>query len=375
MGIWLDALDEAAAGKLAATLEWITPGHPLFEAVREDVSDRVGDDLCRGAVFYDLHSAEPYLLDVFTASIKDGKGNTLHRRLFAVRIDATGDIQVKQPTIFFDLAVAPAGAEVPAPLVAPDRALSEQALVASALQPFLDEVAAERARETRVVKDHVEISLNTIIHRVQCQYAELHEAKDRGSSEAGLDGRISQAETKLEELNGRLDQRLADLERERECAIGDVRHVGRAWVLPHPERSSPVLKPMVRDDEIERIAIVRATEYETARGWDVESVESENRGFDLISRRYHPEDPKTAVEVRFIEVKGRAGVGDVALTTNEYRKAEVVKQDYWLYVVFNCVNAPEVHTIQDPVRLGWKPLVTIEHYLVGPDKILKDASE
>ena len=38
----------------------------------------------------------------------------------------------------------------------------------------------------------------------------------------------------------------------------------------------------------------------------VESVEADNRGFDLISRRPHPEDPKTAIEVRFIEVKGRA---------------------------------------------------------------------
>ena len=43
----------------------------------------------------------------------------------------------------------------------------------------------------------------------------------------------------------------------------------------------------------------------------VESVEKDNRGFDLISRKPHPEDPKTFIEVRFIEVKGRAGVGEV----------------------------------------------------------------
>ena len=38
------------------TLEWVTPGHPLFEAVRDDVLERVRDDLQRGAVFYDLHT-------------------------------------------------------------------------------------------------------------------------------------------------------------------------------------------------------------------------------------------------------------------------------------------------------------------------------
>lgn len=34
------------------TLEWVTPWHPLFEAVCEDVFSRVQGDLRRGAVFY-----------------------------------------------------------------------------------------------------------------------------------------------------------------------------------------------------------------------------------------------------------------------------------------------------------------------------------
>ena len=70
----------------------------------------------------------------------------------------------------------------------------------------------------------------------------------------------------------------------------------------------------------------------------MESVENENRGFDLISRKPHPEDPKTCIEVRFIEVKGRAAVGEIALTSNEYKTAERLKKDYWLYAVFNCAS-------------------------------------
>src|SRR5438094_4704545 len=38
-----------------ATSEWVTPGHPLFEVVRDDAQERVRDDLQRGAVFFDLH--------------------------------------------------------------------------------------------------------------------------------------------------------------------------------------------------------------------------------------------------------------------------------------------------------------------------------
>jgi hypothetical protein len=89
---------------------------------------------------------------------------------------------------------------------------------------------------------------------------------------------------------------------------------------------------MVRDEEIERIAIQQVMHYERSRGWQVTSVENENRGFDLISRRPHPDDPQTAVEVRFIEVKGRSGVGEVSLSANEYKTAERLKEDELPYV-------------------------------------------
>src|SRR2546426_9269500 len=39
---------------------------------------------------------------------------------------------------------------------------------------------------------------------------------------------------------------------------------------------------------------------------------------------------------RSIEVKGRAAVGEIALSSNEYKTAERLKKDYWLYAVFNC---------------------------------------
>lgn len=115
--------------------------------------------------------------------------------------------------------------------------------------------------------------------------------------------------------------------------------------------------------------------YQVGRGWKVESVQDENRGFDLISRKPHPEDPQTAIRVRFIEVKGRSHIGEVALTTNEFKTAERLKKDFWLYVVFNCANDPEIHIIQDPARLGWKPVVRVEHYHVGANEILQSGIE
>jgi superfamily II DNA or RNA helicase len=249
----------------------------------------------------------------------------------------------------------------------------EYTLVTQELQRFLNEVSAQRAQEIDTITRHMEISLNELIHLQNLRMGELLESQQAGDTNPLLAANLKTTEDRLDELNGRLERRRHELEQERQCTIADIRHHGRAWVLPHPERTSPGLAPMVRDEEIEQIAVQAVITHEQARGWQVVSVEKENRGFDLISRKPHPEDPQTAIEVQFIEVKGRATVGEVALTTNEYKTAERLKQDYWLYVVFNCASAPEVYAIQDPVRLGWKPLVKIEHYHIGAKQILAAA--
>ncbi len=358
------------------TLEWVTPGHPLFEVVREDVLERVADHLRRGAIFFDLQREQPARLDAFAASIKDGQGHCLHRRLFVVEADAAGAMSIRQPTIFLDsLVPASVGTSVPDDGTLPEKGGVEQFLLEQALQPFLAEVTIARAHQIETIRRHVEISLNTLIDRQNQQLAELLNRQVEGQTVPGLDGQISQAEAHLDRLNERLEQRLRELEMERHCTIADITHLGRAWVLPHPERTTPGMAPMVRDDEVERTAVDFVIQHEEARGWQVESVEKENRGFDLISRRPHPEDPKTAVEVRFIEVKGRAGIGQIALTANEYKTAQRLKADYWLYTVFHCGSTPELHAIQNPTTLGWVPVVQVEHYQIDPGKILTANSE
>jgi len=358
------------------TLEWITPGHPLFEAVRIDVVARTDDQLRRGAIFYDLNRSQPALLDVFGASIKDGRGNTLHRRLFVVETDAAGQMTVREPTVLHEVIPAPTGTPAPtdSPCV-PHRQAVEQLLYQRTLQPWIAKAAADRVQEVKRVGRHVEISLNALIDRQQMQLSDLLNRQIEGQTVPGLDGVISQAEQHLDNLNSRLEQRRRELELEQHCSVADIKHLGRAWVVPHPDRNNPKMAPMVRDDEIERIAVEAAMAHERARGWEVESVESLNKGFDLISRRPHPEDPKTFIEVRFIEVKGRAGVGVVALTKHEYDTAVRLGKDYWLYAVFNCAGTPQLHAYQDPARLGWKPVVTVEHYQVSAEVLLAACRE
>jgi superfamily II DNA or RNA helicase len=349
------------------TLEWVTPGHPLFEAVREDLLENAAPDLQRGSIFYDLHASAPYHLDFFAASVKDGRDNQIHRRLFAVQTEQPGQMSVKQPTVLLDLSVAPPTAQVPASSNLPDRTAAEQFLIQTALNPMLAEVTAQRTRETQTITRHIEISLNELINRQQVRLGDLAEMQERGDTSQPLAANIKQTEDRIDELNARLEHRRAELERERECMIGDIQHVARAWVLPHPERKTPQIAAMVADPEIERIAVQFAIKHEEAQGRVVESVEADNRGFDLISRKLHPEDPKTAIDVRFIEVKGRADTGDIALTSNEYNTAKRLKKDYYLYIVLHCATAPSLNIFQDPAILDWQPIVKVEHYRLKQD--------
>ncbi len=353
-----------------STAEWVTPGHPLFEAVRECALRKVEADLRNGAIFFDLYSKEPSRLDVYSTSVKDGRGNIIHKRIFVVQTDMAGTITIRQPTIFLDLIPSTIQASPPDGNGLPERDQVAQALFSMALLPFLQEINAQRTKEIETIERHMEISLNELIIRQNLILSELIEKQQAGETTQPIAASMKSTEDRLDDLNERLERRRRELKQEHNLTISDIQHHGRAWVLPHPERKTPGMIQMVQDEEIEKIAVQAVIDHEEARGWKVQSVEQDSRGFDLISRKPHQEDPQTAIEVRFIEVKGRAGVGEIALTSNEYRTAERLKNDYWLYVVFNCASKPEIHPIRDPSRLGWEPLVKIEHYHVGADRII-----
>jgi superfamily II DNA or RNA helicase len=337
-------------------IEWITPGHPLFEVVREMVWDIAQPDLRQGAVFYDVKREKPARLDLFAVSVKDGRGITLNRRIFVVEATSEGAMEMREPTILLDLNPAPVGVPIPPQDSLPDRERVEAHLLETALQPFLTDMSAQRAGEVDRIRRHVELSLNTLIDRQQRQIAEFYER-----DEPGIAGNIAQAEARLDELNRRLETRLKLLDRERQFSLGELTHLGRAWILPHPEREQ--FKGMVPDPEIEMIGMRVAMDYERAQGWEPEDVSAQNRGFDVLSR--HPATGGT----RFIEVKGRAEEGSIVLTPNEHATARRLGKDYWLYVAFNCATTPQLIRIPDPAQLEWKPVTKIEYYMVAPGTI------
>lgn len=164
-----------------------------------------------------------------------------------------------------------------------------------------------------------------------------------------------------------VDSRVPVLNRMYEKRLKAYKAVGYTVARPPGEQATQSDLSFVT---IERTAVEAVIAFEQARGCMVESVESDTRGFDLISRRPLAASPH-AIETRFIEVKGRAAVGEIALTANEYKTAQRLGEDYWLYVVFNCASQPQVTHIQNPARFEWEPLSKIDCYRIGADTILK----
>jgi Protein NO VEIN, C-terminal len=55
----------------------------------------------------------------------------------------------------------------------------------------------------------------------------------------------------------------------------------------------------------------------------------------------------------------------VALTPNEWIKAQRFGRQYWLYVTVNCKSNPELHLIQDPAsKLNPREEVSVVRYLI-----------
>src|SRR5208337_154049 len=71
-------------------LEWVTPGHPLFEAIRRHTHAQALGVLGAGAAFYSLQHERPARIDFYRARVVDGLGQIIHERLFAVEITEDG---------------------------------------------------------------------------------------------------------------------------------------------------------------------------------------------------------------------------------------------------------------------------------------------
>ena len=335
------------------SLEWVTPGHPLFEALRRHGLELGQDAFARGACFHSLAHDTPARLDFYRARVVDGLGHVIHEQLFTVELADDGSARLLQPDVLGDLspAIAPAILPPVAALPEPTNWLNE-----NALGPFLNAVRAERMAEVERVGEHVDLSLTEVLHRID---EEIGRAADEVDTKVvGAEGRLARAESRHAEVSSRRERRRKEIKRQRAVTLQGVERVTSVLVLPHPERTALDVRQLRPNPETEMTAMQVVMEHEAAQGRQVYDVHEENLGYDVTSL-----DLRSG-ELRLIEVKGlAASTGTILLTPNERRVAEDRPDCFWLYVVTNCANTPKLQEpIKDPARFPWHEVTKVAHY-------------
>ena len=341
------------------SLEWVTPGHALFEALRRHCLEIGQDAFAKGACFHSLDHETPARLDFYRARVVDGLGRVIHERLFAVELAEGALPHLREPDVLGNLSPADLGPDdLPSVTALPEVTdwLNEHALT-----PFIEEVKAERVTEIDRIAEHVELSLTEVLQRIDQEIGRASE--DVEQQIMGAEGRLAQADTRHGEAMARRERRRRELTQQRALTLQGVERLASVLVLPHPERETPEVQRLRPNPETEVTAMREVMEYEEALGRQVFDVHEKDLGYDVTSL-----DVRSG-QLRLIEVKGLAAeTGTILLTPNERRVAEDRRDCYWLYVVTNCAAEPQLQEpIEDPARFPWHEVTKVQHYWLQVD--------
>ena len=168
----------------------MTPGHPLFEAIRRHTWALVLDVLAKGATFYSLQHERPARIDFYRARVVDGLGDIIHERLLAVEITEHAAPRLHEPSELGNFVPVGAPTNMP-PIAAFPKETSW--LHEHALAPFLEETRKDRLAEVERVSTHVELSLTELLQRADEEIgraaADVDQKLPRATARSGMQSR------------------------------------------------------------------------------------------------------------------------------------------------------------------------------------------
>jgi SNF2 family DNA or RNA helicase/DNA-binding XRE family transcriptional regulator len=358
---------------------FLHPGEPFFDRLRDYVCARYGTQAGRGGVFVDPSAAESYLFHLALVEVvrqADEKipqlsnVECLDYRLVGLRQNADGSL-METPIEWLLLLVGGDG-QASRGIAVLSRA-REMKLAASA---YLEKIIS-----LRMVEDHRRSILATIPERLEflkrgytfqenelaSMRARFREKADQGDPRAR--GELTKIKERQDLLHYQRELALSALEREPDLiATGEISFIAHALVLP----SGNPQDIQRRDEAVEAIAMQVAMAHEQAEGaivLDVSTPEkariaglADNPGFDLLARRPGSEE-------RAIEVKGKAQAGNVDISENEWAKACNLRDQYWLYVVYDC-GSPYPRLIR--IRNPWsKLLAKVRGFILNENELVE----
>ncbi|MEZ0343385.1 MAG: helicase-related protein [Caldimicrobium sp.] len=306
--------------------EFISFGHPLFEALLVWIEKNFREEARKGAVFKDPSGILNGYIWFYIGEVRDGKNEVAGRKILAI-YDDENTLKDINPAILWDLSPGDKNSSLEIP---DEKRIKPTAI--ELVERYKEEILEERKRQAEIKRKYGLKSLDYIIGKLDEELVELYERQARGE-------KVDLPIRNKEEQKRRYEEARRELEKEIEQE--------QSLTITMPElftviRVIPEKTEIVESEEIEKIGMEIAMEYERQQGREPEDVSQENLGFDIRS--------KGKDEIRYIEVKARAGIGDVALTPNEWFKAKRFKNQYYLYIVANATTNPTLYIIQNPAE-------------------------
>ena len=321
------------------TAEFISFGHPLFEATLQYAEQTYSDALKTGACFEDPDGVFNGVVVFYEGEIRDGSDSVTGRRLFAYYLPENSEIIEKvNPKLLWDFQEAQAG---PSTEMLKIQELEAKVVtqVRIHLEQYKQELTEERQRQVDIKRKYGITSLEQLILKLDCELLELGTRNERGEDVRLAIQNKEEQKRHYEDEKGKLEktcQQEVTLARKPPTFAGAIR------VRPAMEANDSGASQEGKL-EIERIGMECATRHEETQGCTVTDVSAENLGFDIRSKT--PDG-----KIRCIEVKARSSRAPVVLTSNEWHMAKQLKNDYFLYVVLDAVTQPELYIIQNPAE-------------------------
>jgi len=360
------------------------PGHPLYAAVDEKLNDRLGA-LVGGAAFYvdplatNLYQIHFFEIGILGKKAKDraeDKDPALYRELIAVREEA-GSFEVVPSDVLLNLPSHPNPPQEIPPL---NSQPASDFLKSTYQLECRNRCKEERERFAQVVQEYLEKSFDVRIRKAQERWAHLMaEASAKPEFKLAAD----EASKYVDELQRAKKDRLQGLDRLKIARTGPVRHVATAIVLT-PGKDAAVQMADLADEldpNLQRQSELAAEDLVVAElikeGFPEDRIARVGHmklGFDIRAHRVI--DEKTGdLEVRRIEVKGRARGQPVRLTVNEWYKAQQLAETYWLCVVWDPLGEnPELVSVKNPAaRLDHakREIMATRHYEISADALIQ----
>lgn len=324
---------------------YLHPGEPVFDSILNLFLGEFADEGNRGAVYFDPHTDEPYLFYLAKVPVVRQVGEKpqiLDEELVGVKQFSDGRCEQTPPHLLLTLTSPP---DNPPPISSEWVDLAEEVhpvekfVIAKLGKPKLSGIRDALQSQLDDKRAQIQVSFNSRRGELLNQRIKFKADVARGIPAAQT--KLNNCERELDGLSAKREEAEGSLIEEIEnTQLGPVTLYARAFVIPAPAVDAVPIKTM-RDAEA--IAIRTAIEHEREHGAEVKDVSNPHlkKGFDLESR--HPNG-----EVRYIEVKGRTGIANVELTTNEWGQAVNHRDRYWLYVVYNCDTDPQLYRCRDP---------------------------